>query len=266
MMASATLYIYEIAIRTYEQNRTTGKDHDLINDAAHFEALRTCLDASHSVINQYLSFSVTDARCLPDSCLLWTVYAAVMLIKLSHFIQMMSATLQRSYKPTVRLLESVIARLAEISKDGYWPQAKEFGVLFERLRRWYLYKRAVCRLGDPACNLVGISPSVDATSGAIEGGRVEERVIDTRTNAPTMDWGALRSDKDLPGSSGATDDVEMYENINWDNFTFGVDEMNAFDANMQDGGWMTYFYDQQPMMGDEWSNNAGVFKARDALE
>src|SRR5689334_2128340 len=99
MMASATLYVYEIAIRSYEQNRTTGKDQDLINDATHFKALRTCLDASHTVINQYLSFCVADARCLPDSCLLWTVYAAVMLIKLSHFIQTKSTTLQRSYEP-----------------------------------------------------------------------------------------------------------------------------------------------------------------------
>jgi hypothetical protein len=255
---STRLYIHSIAIRSYEQNYRAGKIDNLINNAAHFEALRICLEASHTTINQYLSFSVEDARCLPHLYLLWTVYATVMLIKLSHFNETMYSMLQGQDRSTTDILESLLAKLDELSVDGYWPQAKEFRVLFERLRAWFLYKKGSCQFGDPDCNIVGAHSSETSVPGVIENGRsqitptatINHGVIDHQNPQSNVHFNSL--------ALGTTNDLATYENMNWDGLGFDADYMNTFDLNMQDERWMNYLYGQQPVMGDERLHGSGA--------
>ena len=229
-----------------------------MNSAAHFEALRICVEASHTVINQYLSFSVSVARCLPILIPLWTVYATVMLIKLSHYIETTSM-LRGPVESTAHLLDSMLARLAELSSDGYWPQAKEFHVLFERLRAWYLYRQAACQSGDPSCNLVGALHSAIAESETSYKERSDALPLNAGIHGARGEQITSSTSGDTPGALGATNDAGNQENINWDSFGFDVNDLNAFDFNMQNDRWMSYLYEQQPVLGGELMQNAGAF-------
>ncbi|QDS76716.1 hypothetical protein FKW77_000962 [Venturia effusa] len=243
ILAGSTLYIHTIAIRTFEQNSSAGES-DPVSDAAHFEALRICFECSVTMITQYLSFRVEVARCLPDLYLLWTVYATVMLIKLGHFIKIMSDVLGRSENPTASLLDSMINRLAALSIDGHYPQAKEFSVVFERLRVWFLYKRASCQFGDTTCNLVGARPGLGISYEAPKNSPNSERI-----SSPNQTVGPVPA---YVAATSVSTSTTMDSNVDWESFGFDANGLSTFDINMQSEGWMSYLYEQQPIFGDDW--------------
>lgn len=263
--ASSTLYLHSIAIRSYERNRKTGKVDDLINSAAHFDALRICLEACYTVIKQYLSFDVMVARCLPDFYLLWTVYAAVMLVRLSHFVETSPATIRQPEESTAHLLWSLVARLAELSKDGYWPQARDFGVLFDNIRVWFLYKRSVCKPGDPVCNLVDSCPSVETDFLTLKIGGSKEPVSTCTKDTAMEQQGGLNSGDDA-GTLGIASHTMSDDIINWDTVRFDVNDLNAFDMDMQNDGWMNYLYTQPTVTGDDWYLNNNATGTRDVSQ
>ncbi|KIX07840.1 uncharacterized protein Z518_02494 [Rhinocladiella mackenziei CBS 650.93] len=162
------LCIHHVAIRSYhqkvyppsqKQNTSRPSDNEVTLSTPHFESLCISMEAAQGVLNAYLSIEDTRARLLPNMYLLWTLYAAVSLIKLSHFAghilsQNTAVPANESGETSVlQYLDAMINKTSKISTNGYLPQAKPCGIAFIKLKTWYVHKLDVCINSDGVCDV-----------------------------------------------------------------------------------------------------------------
>lgn len=125
-----------------------------------------CLQSTQEILSIYLALEDPFARSLPNSYLLWTLYAAVILIKLRPFeeyVQSHGSTASllgaSSHESTVYYLEAMIKKMSRLCQDKYHPQSKFARLALLKLMSFYAKKREVC------INALGGRAVPDARSG-----------------------------------------------------------------------------------------------------
>jgi hypothetical protein len=110
-----------------------------------------CLESTQEILGIYLALEDSFARSLPNSYLLWTLYAAVILIKLRPFEEYAqsrgsaASLLEASgHESTVYYLDAMIQKTSRICQDKYHPQAKSARLALLKLMSFYAKKREVC--------------------------------------------------------------------------------------------------------------------------
>lgn len=110
-----------------------------------------CLESTQGVLDIYLALEDAFARSLPNSYLLWILYAAVVLIKLRPFEEYAqsrgsAASLidVSAHESTVYYLDAMIQKMSRLCYDGYHPQSRSAGLALLKLRAFYAKKREVC--------------------------------------------------------------------------------------------------------------------------
>jgi hypothetical protein len=118
---------------------------------SHFSMLCRCLESTQGILRIYLALEDSFARSLPNSYLLWTLYTAVILIKLRPFEEYAqsrrsaASLLEASgHESTVYYLDTMIKKISRLCQDEYHPQSKSAGLALLKLRSFHTKKREVC--------------------------------------------------------------------------------------------------------------------------
>lgn len=244
-----------------------------------FDTLCTCVESSKNILEIYLSFNVSLARSLPNLYLFWNMFAIVHLMKMSHFIEYNLTPDTTSSGPMIlRYFDALISKIDDISSDGHLPQAIPFGMIFRKLKIWYLHKREICINPHGNCeNITGNKVVLDVLEdGAAPDARIMSNKADS--SAPTLQpgqqpsidqsyqqqtlmpmydsqrhnspinstqssWGTnphTPSDIDYANNIGdAGLDSLTYVTSDWSNINVGTSEMEDIDAFMlNDESWM----------------------------
>lgn len=266
-----TIYTHEVAVRTYNLTCTNREGQDTSPSPSHLEALYLCLRSCYAVLSIYLSYPIPLARCLPNLYLVWTVYAATLLIRLGHFQKtaLQGPIAGMPETTTEQFLDALITRLGEISAEGYCLSAREFYSVFKKLKLWERHRKARHGQEDTrSAHLVADRGSKGISS--------KQTTYNARNTITWKDAQLLReSDKEVsfspsnqsearlqqpavinPSRSAqdrvtATDinspfEVEpVSEEVRWEDITFDLDETNGFDLQMEGPGWFSYLYDHR---------------------
>ncbi|KIY03393.1 uncharacterized protein Z520_00084 [Fonsecaea multimorphosa CBS 102226] len=184
----ANICIHQVALRCYMQKSFERDESgsfyatNITLSSQHISSICCCLDSTQILLDAYLSLDRRLARSLPNHYLMWTLYAAVALIKLTPFREAMRARTLATHSEqasAVPHLDSMLSKISQITEDGYLPQAKTWGVAFSKLRLWYLHKKQVCINGHGRCD----SGSEDGPVYSVFGDWPEQQ-------SPTEDQGA----------------------------------------------------------------------------
>ena len=285
--ASLNLYIHEISIH-HDHNVDDFRPEPLTTNTTesgsfittvHIDALSTCLDSCHRVLNSYLALDIDTARVIPNLFIVWNTYAAVGLIKLDGVVHAPDSSFGSIFTPDLRAdhyLSSIIQKLSEISADGRWPPAEAFIFVTKKLSSWHQHKKAPW-LGDDGNTQLPSTQQANA-SGLSYRSPEENKAQD---RAATSMMRGFSDTVGLPEQYGKKDNFlasvnqgynlvsgthpasqlnpqGQYDfaasqtsdlnaafnaanyNINWDDLIFSQDELNVFDSYMNDSGWMGY--------------------------
>ena len=262
------LYIHEIAIHhdhNVDEFRPTYTDSKQPPSGSfvttgHIDALTTCLDSAHRVLDSYLSLDLEICRATPNLVIVWNTYAEVALIKLHGVLHAPDSVFGSIFTPDLKTdyyLEAMVAKLKEVSANGRWPPAEAFIFVTKKLRSWHTHKRA------PYLDDAPDASQMDTQADPNEERAVENmmRKLQGAQGLPEK-WGQTPLHKNPafpPVTSMATPgpmDVDPFGasqtsdlnaafnaanyNIDWNNLTFSQDEMNTFDGYMNDSNWMGY--------------------------
>lgn len=213
----------------------------------HIDALVNLLENGHRTLDTYLSLEVSFARSLPNLYIVWNAYAMVILIKI-HWIANSNAcplpsTLAADLK-TEYYLEAILNRLMEIAADGHSPCAEAFGFLFKKLQNWHVHRGGQFSDDEPAQDEASRqqqtarilhSEPMSIVQSMKEGG-----MLQPQSTFPTTTSQRYIPDNTLGANLNAAYDAASYGNTNWDQFNFTTEEMDVFDAYMNNTGWMGY--------------------------
>lgn len=158
---SAKLYVYQIAIRAYIRKMFSPNgeppsvihDPNLLLSAMHIDALGICLESSQKVFYAFTSLDLTILRCLPSFYLVWTLFAAVCMVKMAPYVEHQqklrssrSAAEQGIYDlhSITQLLDGVAKKLEMGCQNNYMAHGRPFLTAFRKLRVWYLEKSTIC--------------------------------------------------------------------------------------------------------------------------
>jgi hypothetical protein len=283
MAGCFNLYIHEIAIHTdhnVDDFRLQMPNIDKPVSGSfittmHIDALTTCLDSCHRVLNSYLALDLEQARALPNLYIVWNTYAVVGLMKLAGVIQAPDSAFSSIFTPDIRVdyyLSAVLGKLTEVSAEGRCPPAESFVFVIKKLASWHQHKRAPW-IGEDGNTQQPNTQQVQAeglTFRSLEENKAEDRAstnlmrnIPEKMGLPEKYGGIhlvnqgynmiaedrVNSQMPPPGLDGfgasQTGDVNAAMNaanynLNWDELNFSQDEMNVFDTYMSDQGWMGY--------------------------
>ncbi|KAH8656702.1 hypothetical protein BGZ60DRAFT_146075 [Tricladium varicosporioides] len=158
---SAKLYLHQIAIRAYirkifsPSREPLGVIHDpnLSLSTMHIDALGICLESSQKVFYAFTCLDSATLRCLPSFYLVWTLFAAVCIVKIAPYVEHQQNL--RSSRTTVergiyglhsitQLLDSAVQKLGIGCENDYMSHGKLFLTAFQKLRTWYLEKSTIC--------------------------------------------------------------------------------------------------------------------------
>ena len=152
--SSTNLYIHEIAIH-HEHNLDDFKPDPNITEEKpatgsfitniHVDALTTCLDSCHRVLNSYLALDARTARLLPNLLVVWNTYACVSLIKLDSALRAPDSAFGHIFTPDIKVdhyLTSVIQKLSEVGSEGRHPPSEAFIFVTKKLTSWHMHKKA----------------------------------------------------------------------------------------------------------------------------
>lgn len=228
-----------------------------------------CLEATKSILRTYLAWEDSFVRSLPNSYLLWTLYATVSLIKLIPFqdyIQSRNVTsgagataiFDDDPNSAFRFLDAMIKKTAQSSENKYHPQAKSANMAFLKLRSFLDQKRDICINamggqaneptrpfdGSPIYNVFGhdaegILPSPATSTRQQDKGRENE---EGRLAASNPIQSPLRA----PGATDLAFDPPTYATPpGWipDDFNMNPEEFQQFDAVMMDFNFNSSFMD-----------------------
>ncbi|RMD40323.1 hypothetical protein DV735_g4800, partial [Chaetothyriales sp. CBS 134920] len=165
LAASHNLHIHEIAIQNAHSvgespaqsgttpSTTNSTDPASLITAVHIDALATCLDCCHRILNSYLALEVDIARRLPNLYVVWNTYAGVGLIKLEGVVHGIQSPFRTIFTPDLRVdhyLSTVTQKLIEVGGNGRWPPAMAFSFVMKKLISWHQHRKGVglCGAGD----------------------------------------------------------------------------------------------------------------------
>jgi hypothetical protein len=247
---------------------------------SHSTLLCACVESTQGILSTYLLLEDSFARSLPNSYLLWTLYAAVSLIKLRPFEEYIL-----SREPTVSLpsptdrdstlyyLDAMINKMSRISQNKYYPQSKSGGLAFKKLKSFMMKKREVCinakgghkvgptQSNDPVYSVFG--QDSEGKSGSQLGLGQQEPQISHDTSKDPVGYrhsasqqvsspilGQLHGMHVSSSASGSAEqgdsayDYMMDVNTDWDDFTLDPEELKKVDALMMDyeASWAKYLF------------------------
>ncbi|KEF56854.1 uncharacterized protein A1O9_07044 [Exophiala aquamarina CBS 119918] len=242
------------------------------------EAIFRCLVSSQALLDIYCGLEDSLARSLPNMFLVWTIFAGFSLVKLSYLAEVVSSadstimTDVLSQKTTPDFLDAMVSKIEAISRNGYLPQAKGFGLGFKKLRLYYVQKQHMCLHpgGDCEASIDGegaqiispmgdssrqnkANPSIGAEVGSdwpsIRFGQISDdqpsshqALPDCSTQATAESFQDFSNAAEFP--IPAVYDPSTYDNMNWDNFMLddvAMKEMDDF-IMQDDSGWMRTFF------------------------
>ncbi|OAP63413.1 hypothetical protein AYL99_02640 [Fonsecaea erecta] len=157
----ANMCLHQTAVRCYMHKSfacdAAGNFHasDVTLSSQHVSSICSCIDSSQTLLDAYLSLDSRLARALPNHYLMWTLYAAVALIKITPFREAMRDRTPAAHPEeasAVSHLDAMLSKISEITQDGYLPQARTWGMAFAKLRLWYLHKKQVCISSSGRCD------------------------------------------------------------------------------------------------------------------
>ncbi|RMZ88427.1 hypothetical protein DV736_g4352, partial [Chaetothyriales sp. CBS 134916] len=229
--ASQNLYIHEISIQNAynigESQASAGAPSAAIDPASlitavHIDALTTCVDSCHRVLNSYLALDVETARKLPNLFIVWNTFAAVGLIKLEGVVHGIQSPFRTIFTPDLhvdRYLSSITQKLIEVSGNGSCPPAEAFSFVMKKLISWHQHRREVGLWvpGDDGSTHEAKDPDKDDNSGDGNADPNAHVISDLNTAFNAANY-----------------------NLNWDELNFSQDELNVFDSYMNDRGWIGY--------------------------
>lgn len=114
------------------------------------EAIFRCLISCQALLDIYCGLEDSLARSLPNMFLVWTIFAGFSLVKLGYLAEATSSpgsammTQMLSQRSTPEFLDAMVSKIDAISRSGYLPQAKGFGLAFKKLKSYYLQKKHTC--------------------------------------------------------------------------------------------------------------------------
>ncbi|KIW23340.1 uncharacterized protein PV07_11548 [Cladophialophora immunda] len=190
----ASICIHQIALRCYLQrlfaSNEPGNFHatDIVLSSQHLSSICSCLDSSQALLDAYLSLETRLARSLPNHYLMWTLYAAVALIKLTPFREATRARTPATHPEeasAIPHLDAMLSKISEITQDGYLPQAKTWGMAFAKLRLWYLHKKQVCINTNGRCDSGSEGPVYSVFGDWSEQSPTEIQAASYLASAPT---------------------------------------------------------------------------------
>ncbi|OAG40436.1 hypothetical protein AYO21_05336 [Fonsecaea monophora] len=277
----ANICVHHIALKCYMQRLFAGsgsEDYHASVDvlsSGHLKALFCCWDSSQALLDAYISLDVRLARSLPNHYLMWTLSAAVALIKLTPFREGMRAgtattTMHSEEASALPSLDAMLSKISEIVQDGYLPQAKTWGMALAKLRFWYLHKKQVCITAHGRCDSHSDGPVYSAFGDRSEQSPTEidvtshlrpvsQPLSDPRQSLNTpvvVGIGAFGVNSTPSSTSGTqqrhavdatgTAPVEAaynpltYAATDWDDLVLDADSLREFDSLMMDDSdfWM----------------------------
>jgi len=217
------------------------------------------------------------ARSLPNFFLVWTIFAGFSLVKLSYLAEVVSSadstimTDMLSQKSTPDFLDAMVSKTEAISRNGYLPQAKGFGLGFKKLKFYYVQKQHMCMHPGGDCepsidgqgaqiiNPLGdasrqngtdlpTGPEVGSDWPSIGFGQVPDHQSSSLQKSPVLSpQAAPENSQDFPTAAEippAVYDPSTYDNMNWDTFILDDVEMKQLDEFIMqdDSGWMRAFF------------------------
>jgi hypothetical protein len=241
------------------------------------EAIFRCLISSQALLDIYCSLEDALARSLPNMYLIWTIFAGFSLVKLNYLAEAVSSTDSSimtempSQKSTTDFLDAMVSKIEAVSRNGYMPQAKGFGLAFKKLRSYYVQKKHMCLHSGGDCE-----SSIDGQAAQIInplGDGLEHSKPNALAQEPGgSSWQSIEFGQSLdrhsslsqilpePSSSADTDisqgmldasnlpthaayDPSTYDQTNWDDFVLddvAMRELNDF-MREDDPAWMRAF-------------------------
>jgi hypothetical protein len=279
LYGSINLYIHEIAIH-HDHNvddfrmepfriTETAPSGSFVTPA-HVDALTTCLDSSHRVLNSYLKLDLETSRSTPNLVIVWNTYAEVALIKLHGVLNAPDSMFGSIFMPDLKVdyyLDAIIRKLQEVSANSRWPPAEAFVYVTKKLRSWHSHKRAPYLDDGPGASQQ--APQTDAqrqdrvANNVLQGighnklglpekwgpqnfqtGDVPIPTGESQTQNPAVTAGDGGYGLEMFGASQTSDLNAAYHaanyNLDWNDLNFSQDELNVMDNYMNDQGWMGY--------------------------
>ena len=285
--ASLNLYIHEISIH-HDHNVDDFRPGDRMPvepttgsfiTTVHIDALTTCLDSCHRVLNSYLALDLETARVIPNLFIVWNTYAMVGLIKLDGVLNAADSSFGAVFKPDLQVdhyLSSIVQKLHDVSAEGRWPPAEAFIFVMKKLTSWHMHKKAPW-VGEDGNTQQPDTQQADASGlnfRSSDENKAADRVATSTMRSfpdkmglpeqygrsPYTLQGTVNQAYNIIGNSGTmgpptsapydfaasqTSDLNAAfnaanYNINWDELNFSQQELNVFDSYMNDQGWMGY--------------------------
>lgn len=248
---------------TYRTKSTTlkhGTSDGLCSSATpwHLDAILSGLASARAVLDLYLNLEDSICRSLPNMFLIWTMFAAFLLIKTGHLTQSMASihTDQAGHPPpsTTDLLQAMANKIDIVASNGYLPQAKPFAAAFRNMRKYAIQKRAICLHSKGECNvapgeniveLIGRSSDHDAIlTGADDDTNIRALPAANEQTTPNSSRNTTSGNLDSATESGSVYDPSTYAQTDWSDFLLDEEAMRQMDSFMMDDdpGWMRSFF------------------------
>ena len=110
-----------------------------------------CIESTQGILDAYLGWESSFARSLPNSFLMWTLYAAVCMLKLKPFEEYTASreSVEHVSRPhngdsVSYYLDAMITKLLQTSQNKYHPQSKSGASAFKKLKSYYVTRREIC--------------------------------------------------------------------------------------------------------------------------
>lgn len=283
----ADLVVHQIAMRnivnrvyaSYNANKaTTGaKGFSLGLAPWQLEAIWRCVLSCQALLDIYCGLEDSLARSLPNMFLVWTIFAGFTLVKLGYLAEAASSpdssimSEMLSQKSTPEILDAMVSKIDAVSRNGYLPQAKGFGLAFKKLKSYYLQKRHTCLHSGGDCEF-GVDGEAAEVVDPLGGALREDGTELSNEALPRSDWQSVEFDQsprrgpnmrqtllERPSQAVAETSQDMtdspvvpfagvydpstYDRTNWDDFVLddvAMREINDFMME-DDPGWMRSF-------------------------
>ncbi|KAK5047748.1 hypothetical protein LTR84_006413 [Exophiala bonariae] len=218
----AELVVHQIAMRnvvnrvyaSYHANKATpgATGFSLCFAPWQLEAIWRCVVSCQGLLDIYCGLEDSLVRSLPNMFLVWTIFAGFTLVKLGYLAEGASSpdssimANMLSQKSTPEFLDAMVTKIDVVSRNGYLPQAKGFGLAFKKLKSYYLQKKHTCLHSGGDCEF-----GVDGEAAEVVdplGGALRQSAMDPSNEVlGESDWQSVEFRQSPGGSSSARQTV-----------------------------------------------------------
>ncbi|RVX72030.1 hypothetical protein B0A52_04628 [Exophiala mesophila] len=218
----------------------------------HLDTILSGLASARAALDLYLNLEDSICRSLPNMFLIWTMFAAFLLIKTGHLTQSMAQThtdhAARPPPSITDLLEAMAEKIDVVAANGYLPQAKSFSGAFRNMRKYAIQKRAICLHSKGDCDAAPGESIVELIGRSSDHAAILTGADDdTSTHAfatPSSSRNTMSGAHDSATDSGSVYDPSTYAQTDWSDFFLDEEAMRQMDSFMMDDdpGWMRSFF------------------------